>query len=289
MFFTELAVWISINLLRYDIHSLTIVNIIDQRLAYCRTVYNEVLIYREDRDKINARDQLTEVIKNLKSIRDTIEQAIVAQSFKTRIDAIQDQCTGMMMETFELFYYLIEGKITSKREFYLPAILKVDFQNKQAYELLNTITGRWIQDTFYAAEISDASFKHIKQCGLIVMKSEVTIENFRNLSLSISHTYILHDNKLYYVNLIADSVDLIFLSSEQINEFVQTYSPTSQIQILTTVQLTAIKKLTKHVLPKSIYEEHALIGSHLSRYKLEELHFIFYPKLKWPVLNPKKM
>ncbi len=165
MFFSDLALWLSIVLPRYDIKKPETAALLQQWIDYCKAVQDDVLIYRGDEDFANnPKEKLDDIIVDLTTLHANICKANKASSFNDKIQIINSSILDMAKNVFDLFHLLLKG--VNHREIQVAPFLRqaakigTHIPDPGMQKLLNYQMGQWIVETFHLAGITSNSFEN---------------------------------------------------------------------------------------------------------------------------------
>lgn len=146
MFFTELAMWMAIDLPRYSLKDTKTIEMIERRIAYCETILTKVLQYNYDRGISNPKDTLRKVIKELKGISEKAKLFANAASFSDRLGLINKDITALIRRSFNILHLML--KDVDQREFQVNEFLNPDTgDEKNNRKFKATLLGQWLVET----------------------------------------------------------------------------------------------------------------------------------------------
>lgn len=114
MFFNELAMWLVIELPRYNITDIDTAKIVEQRIKYCEEMQDSVLVFRGDMDIPNPKNVLPYIIKELKRLHQHLCQAQQAANFSDKIKSIDAQLVDAVRGTFNILNLILDGVSTDE-------------------------------------------------------------------------------------------------------------------------------------------------------------------------------
>ena len=169
MFFSDLAIWLSIDLPRYDIKNPQTAILLQEWITYCKEVQQNVLVFRADERSGNSpKELLVYLIKDLENLHKNICKANKAASFNDKIEHINVDFIDMAKNVFNLFHLLLEDREQPGRVNH-PGIhvsqflahnqpTKVTKIDPNVDRLVKYQMGGWIAETFRHAGIRSCSF-----------------------------------------------------------------------------------------------------------------------------------
>ena len=161
MFFNELAVWISATLPLLPPDRESTIDEVTRRLKYCQDVYSNILVFRHDEGKKNAKNQLHVIIEQLQGVLKDIQKYSQAARFNQMIESIGAELSQMVANTFHICH-LISNSEYSKTlvvsEYLHPAI-----RTDKTTTHLNTLMAQWLINTFNLAGVENNNFSNTKE------------------------------------------------------------------------------------------------------------------------------
>lgn len=110
MFFSDLVLWLSVSLPRYDVKKQHTAEIVARWIAYCEAVRTDVLRYRDHPPEYyDPKDRLIPIINDLKRLHENIKKANLACTFNDRIRSIDLAILDITRHSINFFYVLLRG------------------------------------------------------------------------------------------------------------------------------------------------------------------------------------
>lgn len=168
MFFADLAIWLSIDLPRYDIKDTQTEVLIKSWIAYCDNVQKDVLKFRGDEASARSpKELLSCFILELEQLHKNIGKANKAATFNDKIEQINVEMVNMAKHAFNFLHLLIEDEKNpviahsgiNVRQFLAHSnpknITKIDPSISQ---VVKSVMGGWMAETFRFAGIGSCDF-----------------------------------------------------------------------------------------------------------------------------------
>lgn len=163
MFFSDLALWLSVDLLRYDIKNPDTEKLVTNWIDYCENVNTKVMIYRDTHPGHNdPKHCLANIIKRLKHIQTHIHKTQCQTTFNNQIRTIEWAYLDMTRHTFNFLFLMLHR--VHQNDFLVNQFLNTnnpqhDIQSDQKMETLaNSLMGQWIIATLQKAGIRENDF-----------------------------------------------------------------------------------------------------------------------------------
>ena len=191
MFFSDLALWLSIVLSRYDVKKLQTAELLKKWINYCQKVQDVVLLYRADEASANSpKAKLGDIIEALVVLHTNICKANKASSFNDKIQTINTSILDMSKNVFDLFHLLLEG--VKHREIQVHPFLRQAAKvgkytpDPDIQKLLKTQMGQWIVETFNRAGITSNSFENFLPIDIETVTLHISndFSKMKNLELT---------------------------------------------------------------------------------------------------------
>lgn len=101
MFFADLAIWLSIELPRYDIKDTQTEVLIKRWIGYCKNIQKDVLKFRGDENSARSpKELLSCLILELEQLQKNICKANKAATFNDKIEQINVEMVNMAKHAF---------------------------------------------------------------------------------------------------------------------------------------------------------------------------------------------
>lgn len=163
MFFSDLALWLSVDLLRYDIKNPDTEKLIKNWIDYCENVNAKVMIYRDTHPGHNdPKHCLANIIKRLEHIQAHIHKTHYQTTFNNQIRTIELAYLDMTRHTFNFLFLMLHR--VHQNDFLVNQFLNAnnpqhDIQSDQKMATLaNSLMGQWIIATLQKAGIRENDF-----------------------------------------------------------------------------------------------------------------------------------
>jgi hypothetical protein len=170
MFFSDLALWLSIELPRYPIHQTQTAEMVKGWIRYCEEVDKTVLIFRGDKNEANnPKHILQHIILGLKRLHVDICKACKAASFNVKIESIDSAILVMNKSVFDLFYLVLDD--ATEHAIQVESLIEQHNNNLQKntkrqdhdiQKILKYLMGQWIIQTLEKAGIECSGFENKK-------------------------------------------------------------------------------------------------------------------------------
>ena len=95
---------------------------IANRIKYCKEVYDEVFIYRDDPSIHNPKERLKRVIDNLQTLHQDVVKSIEGAAFNKLIEQIDNSLLEMTTMAFDVLYLSL--KDVNQEDFQVDEFLR---------------------------------------------------------------------------------------------------------------------------------------------------------------------
>ena len=110
MFFTDLATWLSNNLITRDIKKIETAHLISQWITYCKKVQENVFLFRNNTPQhYDPKYRLASIINSLEKLESNVSKSCKASTFNDKIHQINILFTNVARSSFNLFFMLLDG------------------------------------------------------------------------------------------------------------------------------------------------------------------------------------
>ena len=161
MFFNELALWTSSILPGLPPDRESTIDEVERRLKYCHKVFSDILIFRNDEAKKNARNQLNIIIAQLEGVLKDLQKYSQAARFNQMIESIGAELSQMVANTFHICHLISDANYS--KNLLVTEYLNPKLVRDKTMTHLNTLMAQWLIKTFNLAGVENNNFSNTKE------------------------------------------------------------------------------------------------------------------------------
>ena len=108
MFFTDLAIWLSGELITRDVKKIETAEVLTKWINYCKKVQDEVFLFRNDPAKqYDPKYRLTSIIDSLEKLKSNVVKSCKASTFNDKIHELNMLFINITKSAFNFFFMLL--------------------------------------------------------------------------------------------------------------------------------------------------------------------------------------
>ena len=213
MFFSDLAMWVSVDLPRYNVKKPETAVLITKWVDYCEKVH-KILIFRNDVPKhYDPKYRLQSIIKGLKRLRDNVIKTSEATTFNDKICAIESLFRDKIRHVINILYLVLKN--SSHPEILIDSFL--DHHNQKSgfvsdpevTKLVSSLMGKWIIATLQKTGIKENDFICEEKINLALIHHHLVTDYQKITDLSKTGLWpFAQQNKELSISYLADIIKI---------------------------------------------------------------------------------